>query len=212
MSHDYIADVSAALGRAHVINDLRKHIIHPCTREHFPIKDTALKESSKLVSLGGWGEGRGGWGWGFFPRQGAQGSLSLPKSLLLPPLSVLRTPPPTTQGWNPAFAPISNSSIEFSTSFSPSWSSSPRRGHSYWPFQLPLPLRAGACFFFSSSQASIKNTGFSEELCAQAPCGPYVTATLLSSNTFPSPQRAPSQAPHSLHLPGLPQQTSSPTD
>ena len=51
LSHSYIPDVSAALGRAHVINDLRKHIIHPCTREHFPIKDIALKESSKLVSL-----------------------------------------------------------------------------------------------------------------------------------------------------------------
>ena len=147
-------------------------------------------------------------------RPRGEGWLVVPYSLDHKPGGSARRawPPPTTQGWNPAFAPISNSSIEFSTSFSPSWSSSPRRGHSYWPFQLPLPLRAGACFFFSSSQASIKNTGFSEELCAQAPCGPYVTATLLSSNTFPSPQRAPSQAPHSLHLPGLPQQTSSPTD
>ena len=51
LSHSYIPDVSAALGRAHVISDLRKHIIHLCTREHFPIKDTALKESSKLVSV-----------------------------------------------------------------------------------------------------------------------------------------------------------------
>ena len=51
LSHGYIPDVSAALGRAHVISDLWKHIIHLCTREHFPIKDIALKESSKLVSL-----------------------------------------------------------------------------------------------------------------------------------------------------------------
>ena len=49
--HSYIPDISAALGRAHFISDMRKHIVHPCTRECFPIKDVTLKEFSKLVSL-----------------------------------------------------------------------------------------------------------------------------------------------------------------
>lgn len=51
-----------------------------------------LPTSADFLGVGE-GEGRGGWGWGFFPRQGAQGSLSLPKSLLLHPLSVIRPPP-----------------------------------------------------------------------------------------------------------------------
>ena len=58
-----------------------------------------------------------------------------------------QTPSPNP-GLESAFSPISNSSVEFSTSFSPSRPSSPRRGCSYRPFQLPSHSEQGPAFCF----------------------------------------------------------------